>query len=871
MYYLVVSMLALALAFVHNVDALVSMTDTRRVPRHMGDSSQGVRTILRPNYGTLFEDVGKLMIGDAGSSVYRHTLAIPIGYDLFDSSKYKLSEMPCNTPRLKKVKCELFNSLVLKANAACMNTLRDSYQHQQMGLKMIPKIDRADDYFTLRKRRPLNANSRRRRRKKRRVRKNRKTYAAKDLIGGESVYDKFKPTGAGGKVLSFIHSSQVSKVGNAIATGLFGLPSMDRIHTMAKHIDQINQAATDVVKGIHNHDMELESVEIQWTSKFKLQQKLSRRVSAEINEMSLANQQLAADDTAHANTVEKKIGLMKTTLNLFLVDVQPKLFDHFLACESFANEMDAFHDAMLTLNKGFLPESLVEPEYLQKLIDHIVDDVLNVGMSKVAGAQLIHKNPLFYYMTEGTTTYTHDEKFLYMTIEFPIYNQGGLLTVYRIHTFDVDVTTGVSERAQKQPTVAPKGSDYSPLHVGSTRVADMSDYLAISDDSEYYFTMKHAYYRTCKSTSDRMVGSLHICKAMVPTLQHSNVRTCETAMFRNSPSLIKKHCRFVHTSETHEGHALQIGQSNLFLVHASSRENDVWTLNCPNEDKKDISPKAFALMSMPCFCSLSTMGFFLPSVMSGCSMAPLANDDESVRLTQVEFNMPINAFLVHNFIDTAKYIERADELHGDTLQPAGKLWPPLTKFIKPINISKLSWTMPIDNVVERTKKYGLDMTKAAAASAKHIKVFVSEVDKGLNKSLDFRDIDARMNDKGPIKAFKDILNIIPGLGDLITALTSGGFLSLMGLTIQSFMFLAVYKMCGIDKLFYKAAKAGHKNRKSKREKERRQNKKHSKTVENKRLLKRDDEQQSESSDSDFFEETDDEEEEVVEGEGDSTV
>jgi hypothetical protein len=745
----------------------------------------------------MFEDIGKMMVGGVGATVYRHTVAIPIGEEIFDVKKFRLVRMPCTTDREKAVKCVLFNKLVDKSNAACMNRLRDSYEKMKMGLKTIPKIERIGDYFTLKKDLSLsNTDKKRRRRRRRRSTRTNNT------------------TGAG-KVLDFVHDLPGNKLVTSIATNIFGLPSMQMVNTVAKHIDMVNDAATALTEGIKAHGDELSSVKIQWHSKFNLQRNLSRTVGEEIHQVSLKNEQLAKDDAAHADTVEKKIELMKLVADSLLVDFQPKLFESYLSCANFATHMDTFRDAMLVLNRGFLPPSLIEPAELIELITYVSTEVLNVGMAKLAGSKLLHYNPVFYYTTHGTTAYTRDDNYVYITLEMPIYNQGGLLTVYRIHSFDVDVRTGTSERAHKQPSVGLEDEDYDPLATGSTRVSELDDYLAISDNAEYYLTMKHSYFKSCKSSSDRLVGSLYNCKAMVPMMQHSSVRTCETALFRNSASLVKDKCRFLHTPATHEGHALQIGQSNLFLVHASSRENDVWTLSCPNQDKKDIAPKVFALMTLPCFCSLSTMGYYLPNVMSGCSMDPLGRDD-SMRLIKVGFHMPINAFLMHNFVETEKYMADAEQLNGDTLQPEGTLWPSFKNYLKPIEISKLKWTMPLEDVVATVKKYKLDMTKAAKAANAHSKVFVSEIDKALNKSLDFRDVDAEFNKKGPMKAFKDILSIFPGISSVIVALSSGGFLSLIGLVLNGIMFLAVYRLCGAGKAIRKIAKSGKESRRKKR-------------------------------------------------------
>lgn len=80
----------------------LSTTSTRQIPDHLSDfrKESGAKNILRPNYGTIFEDGGKMLVGGVASTMYRHTVAIPIDKKVFNSKKFTLVKMPCNTARL---------------------------------------------------------------------------------------------------------------------------------------------------------------------------------------------------------------------------------------------------------------------------------------------------------------------------------------------------------------------------------------------------------------------------------------------------------------------------------------------------------------------------------------------------------------------------------------------------------------------------------------------------------------------------------------------------------------------------------------------------------------------------------------------------
>lgn len=751
----------------------VVSTKPKGLPQHLISGN----TIMRQNYGIIFEQVGRVLVG-TGETVYQHTVGIPLKKNEFEL-QLKLKPMPCDTDAMRMVKCKLINEMINSSAGHCLNTIRDTYRFYLLALGMVPKLHRASGYTNIRP--SKNGKGRRTVRNRRRRRRN--------------VYkDLYIPSA----FTNFTRGLPGSKMASSIATGLFGLPSEQTVDTLAKHIDMVNNAVAEVLKGVQSHQDELESVQVHWHNKLDSHKELSINVSREIGQTTDALNSLRESDAETASTFTKKTKIFTDVLDKINTVIIPNLFLYRTTCDEMIDSVNSMAVGILELNRGYLSPALVTTDMLTNVVNDITNVVLNTAKMKLTGTKLVHKSPLFYYQTHGMTSYTRDDKLLYIHIEFPMYSVGGLLKTYRIHTFDVDVSSGLNERATAYNTNpkntnsdAADGVDNHPLSFGRTRVTNVPDYLAISADSEYYAEMDYHYYKSCKF-DDKRSGSLHMCKNMIPAMQHSSVKNCATALYSDAAEFIKKRCKFLHTDKVHEGSALQIGHSNLFMVQASTRESDVWTMNCPltNMPVRDVVPKVFALMVIPCYCSLSAKGFYLPFILSGCSTDPLLSKDDGAHIltSHVNFHMGVNAFILHSFIDGSSYSIDMNDIGGDSIQDKNELWPSFKSMLKPLKIAIMKYSMSWDDVIKSAQKYQLDMSKAARLVNKRVTVWSKEIDVALNKSMDFKDLDAEQ--KGPLKAFKDLLNIFPGGCDLVAALSSPGFLCFISLCISVVSFFS---------------------------------------------------------------------------------
>lgn len=778
--------------------------------------------ISRHNYGVVFEKVGQLL--GSGETTYYTTIGIPIPAEMFDLSSRTLNRNRCQTVGDHRLKCDQINKIIDQVNSNCMNIVRQSAAYVKSVLRMIPKSEHnhesRKDHDRTRKRRStdfanapqlFNPHSRL-------TNSKRKSNTISNLF--DSLNSSFpirihRAAGShpepepvkylGRKALHATTNVLVKEmqympgthVIGSIATGLFGMPSMEVANKIADHISMINKAAATLTKGVIEHENMQSSVFINWNDKFDLQSKASKAVAEKANEVARGIEDMARQDYINVNSDIKKISLLSKLATTMLVELYPELFRFHCTCMEMNANMQQFTDGIMTLVRGFLPKTLVTHGIIQEVLNNIKQNVLNKGAFSLFEAKLVNENPAFYYSVKGTTMYTQDDKFIYITLAVPISHSGGILNLFRVYSFDVDVRSGTVPKATKQ-----RPGDYktnNPQNTGRTKVSNAADYLAITDDSEYYFTMSRQEFRNCKTT-DPNSGSLHVCQNMQKALVHNTVQSCTTALYIDSAYFIRRECIFLHTSTMHNGGAIQVAQSNLFLVQASTIENDVWTLNCPFSDRpvRHVTPQVFALISIPCLCSLSARGFYLQSLLSGCDTDSLVGGVSS--LTELSVHLPVNAFMLQNMMNT--YAIDLDRINGDSVRSlSGEgLWPNFEGYLIPLNIPLLHWNITIDDIARRVGKYTLDMTKAAALTKRRIPIWVSQIDKALNKSMDFSDIDASFARKGPLKAFKDLLNIFPTAHDLVVALTSGGFLSLIALCITSIMFLAKYRLCGLGAL-----------------------------------------------------------------------
>nr|DBA11664.1 TPA_asm: membrane-fusion protein [Malaco herpesvirus 4] len=456
-------------------------------------------------------------------------------------------------------------------------------------------------------------------------------------------------------------------------------------------------------------------------------------------------------------------------------------------CRRIFLEADELATGMLEMTNGFLSEKLVPVAMVSKLLEHVRSNVLTVPQYKRMKLKITHSNPAFYYSTRKKTMYWCTNDYFNIMLTIPLNTGGaGLMTVYKVDTYPVNLGAGQFKR-QNVPTMARTTAEQQK-YMSTSTIINMPQYFAVSPDLEYYVQMDATYYESCKG-NDEKTGSLHVCRGESPTMLHGSVKTCVKAMFDDSTDDILSECQFSVSSSASPGSAVQLGDTNTYLVHGSTTVHDEWIVNCPTSNRRvrNIIPAQFLLLDVPCFCSLRATGFFVPYRISGCSADTSFTDGDIVSV-----RFPINSLVAHLFSNTSSDDIDSKNLKGDTVR-IGRAWPAIRI---PKDVYDVSWSRSLDEVIASTKQYSVDMRKSAKLNERNIQTFKSNQDMAIKKAMNMSDIQEILDREGSVtKAFKDALRLFPKLGIFLTVITSPGFLGLVAVCLNGLPFtLTLMKM-----------------------------------------------------------------------------
>lgn len=254
-----------------------------------------------------------------------------------------------------------------------------------------------------------------------------------------------------------------------------------------------------------------------------------------------------------------------------------------------------------TLLDGYLPVTIVSPstmEYvLHDLSVRLRGSVFRLALNDVAA----------YYKTKDVV-YDRQSDFLYITIKIPLESVKTSYQVYRIDTV--------------------------PLRSGNeqTQIKFQDPYLAVSDDSFFYFQMSEADYLACSGEIYRK------CHRGFAIKENSNP-SCIMALFENDHVKIKHLCdfKFLFNSDQITTQVVPLND-NSYLISTSDTE---WIQTCPYGTPVHVNSCPLCVVTLPCSCSLKGRTFFIPPSLDHC------DTNLTTTVTQV----------THNFATLMKFYE----------------------------------------------------------------------------------------------------------------------------------------------------------------------------------------------------------------------
>lgn len=618
--------------------------------------------IDRTNWGAHFVRVGNLL---SGETKFRHTFRIKP----YKGSFQEISKIDCNSLGFALERhCETIGRLTDRLNEMGRKEDSDAVRRVQDALASIPNIDDASLHD----------------------------------IDGRKVWDPSKSRRKRSVVLGPKYCSQLKRdnyesdgtadgiglittVGKFMASSM-GISTKDDVRNVDAQICAIqeeNQLLTDQVQASEGR---MASYSNCFNNRIDAVQDGMINMENRITETETNLQKLAKKEYSDLEKLHGDLEREQEAIEI-LLQVNTHALEYLDRLSYLQSETDRFVAGIDVLMSGRLSENLVPVSDVAKVIDHIRSRQLH-------SLSLLHPDPAFYYQLYSITfTKSDSMESLFVTLNIPLYTNGGLMTVYRVDRTNLLVPNNTKM---------------------STYIHNLPDFLAVSEKQQYFIELSNAEYAACQG------NVIKVCPTQ-KSLQDFNQLTCASALYLDNAQEIKNKCDVRVDNQHQPSSVVKIGYDR-FLIHSNRKhaEGATWTVTCPWLDGLEEQRPACSecYFKLPCGCKLiGTNEFLVQEQLQDCMDFGIF--DFTKKLGKHQSIATVTHGVNLHFLHALFRPERLHGIYGNTQKES-----PWSFEIPNFKIH----TYNFNDSVAIADKYRIDMRKLINESARAGKLFLSKTD-----------------------------------------------------------------------------------------------------------------------------------------------
>ena len=518
-------------------------------------------------------------------------------------------------------------------------------------------------------------------------------------------------------------------VGVEALTNMFNIPGRKENEETRQRIRLAGDVVYENSEAIKQFDSDISSFSRLFANKIDFLNSKGRETADLVQQAQLSIQHLYDKAGSVADVQNSRLDHISHIDDTFIGKILPPVVDYERAVQNTAFNVHKFIDGVKQLTKGYASPFLIPESYMSDMLEHVNTVFLRIPKNS---ALTLPSPSVSYYYGLKTVKYAHtyknksapqDGTVLYVTLKIPMFNVDGLLPVYRIDTYPVPVTAGLET-----------GKNTNDLDF--TKLANMPDFIAVSNDLNHYVEMTKELFLTCRGETQSKK-----CGAGMSVLRKANPGkfTCAYSLFTERDQDAKEECHFVLTSERVLGSAIQLSSDNTFLMHASQRilngrQGDEWRLSCKSSSVSPTSVLKVCPMcrvKIPCYCSVTGNDFFLPERFTGCLDVESSGHDTQTLDPPATYLYHLNTIMLKMMFpesDAATYTSYATR---DT-----------TLTDVPFSFPKFSYSVE-DDLVARSDygdKTSRNLNKAVARELANLSSYVTKEDAALARARDMSDV-----------------------------------------------------------------------------------------------------------------------------------
>ena len=278
------------------------------------------------------------------------------------------------------------------------------------------------------------------------------------------------------------------------------------------------------------------------------------------------------------------------------------------------NKLSVWTRSLRKLIQGYLPEEVITSYELKAALDKATEALRTTH----ATFKLVHDvNHLHYYYSQKLSTLfiTHNAQTnrytLRIHMKVPISTMEHSLNIFQILSVPVPIHGKTSQ-----------------LEQGYTKLQVTMEYFAVSTTQSTFTELSAQDYSYCTSLLD------NTCPTIALNRDRSDM-TCLAALFYNVPEQVKILCSFEYFPLSQAPTYALFVTEGTYLLATKTAE---LIFQCPGYAKKT-HHTYFAIVEVPCACSVSSSGLYIPPSLANCELSTVT----------IELAYPINLIQAEMF------------------------------------------------------------------------------------------------------------------------------------------------------------------------------------------------------------------------------
>ncbi|KAL4225411.1 hypothetical protein ACF0H5_016101 [Mactra antiquata] len=348
-----------------------------------------------------------------------------------------------------------------------------------------------------------------------------------------------------------------------LSKSIFGTATVEDVRTLANHINALNKITSKVVSTVEQHEENLASY-IQTSD-----ERMSNIMEGlKTNELAIENIQQQLYETF--GNLEKAFSTISTLMAKQIEN--SRQIEH-----RFQEIWDGIND----LVEGKLSPKLIPANTMSKT----VKDIQQILNDKFQGFHLVYTDISEIYKNVQSL-YNRKGSKLYIALKFPISPFQKPLTLFNVLSFPVPVNDSTNH---------------------ATQIIDSPKLFAMTDDSQFYVTFEQEEILSCQAdNSNKLLCTIN--KVLTPITTPS----CILGLFHNDKVIVKQLCDFRFLVNHINPNIFVLSKTTIVVYKL-----DTLDFTC-NSSKRMLNGCSFCTLSVPCQCSISAKGIYLPQRLSDC-------------------------------------------------------------------------------------------------------------------------------------------------------------------------------------------------------------------------------------------------------------